>query len=94
MSLDAFDGGGRPALRLRCRGPVGDAKFLLVFSGGAATDDRTADASFVFRVLDGQLAFRFAVSDGDIIVEVGATSISLRGGNGTFVCDLASRSCQ
>ena len=31
-------------------------------------------ASFDFRVLDGQLAFRYAVSDGDIIVEVGATS--------------------
>ena len=70
------------------------AKFLLIFSGRLDTDDRTADASFDFRVLDGQLAFRYAVSDGDVIVEVGATSISGRGSDGTFTCDLASLSCQ
>ena len=85
-------------LDVRLYGPlprtVGDAKFLLIFNGRLGTEDRTADASFDFRVLDGQLAFRYAVSDGDIIVEVGATSISVRGANGTFACDLASRSCQ
>ena len=72
----------------------GGAKFLLVFSGRLGTDDRTIESSLDFRILDGQLAFRYAVSDGDIIVEVGASSISLRGANGTFACDLASRSCQ
>lgn len=91
LSLDA-------TLDVRLYGPLprtfGDAKFLLIFSGRLGTDDRTADASFDFRVLDGQLAFRYAVSDGDVIVEVGATSISVRGSNGTFTCDLASRSCQ
>jgi len=85
-------------LDVRLYGPlpraVGDAKFLLIFSGRLGTDERTADASFDFRVLDGQLAFRYAVSDGDVIVEVRATSISVRGSNGTFTCDLASRSCQ
>jgi len=60
----------------------------------ARADDRTGDASFDFRVLDGQLAFRYAVSDGDVIVEVGATSIGARGGDGAFTCDLANRSCQ
>lgn len=87
---------------IRLYGPlprsVGDAKFLLLFSGRLGTDDRTSDrtseTSFDFRVLDGQLAFRYAVSDGEIIVEVGLTSISLRASNATFTCDLASRSCQ
>jgi hypothetical protein len=90
----AIDG----TLDIRLYGPlprsVGDAKFLLLFSGRLGTDDRTADVSFDFRVLDGQLAFRYAVSDGEIIVEVGLTSLSLRGSNATFTCDLASRSCQ
>ena len=85
-------------LDVRLYGPlprsVGDAKFLLLFSGRLGTDDRTAEVSFDFRVLDGQLAFRYAVSDGEIIVEVGLTSVSLRGSNATFTCDLASRSCQ
>ena len=85
-------------LDVRLYGPlprsVGEAKFLLLFSGRLGTDDRTVDTSFDFRVLDGQLAFRYAVSDGEIIVEVGLTSLSLRGSNATFTCDLASRSCQ
>lgn len=85
-------------LDVRLYGPlprtVGDAKFLLIFNGRLGTDDRIADASFDFRILEGVLAFRYAVSDGDIIVEVGATAISLRGSNGVFTCDLTSRSCQ
>jgi hypothetical protein len=85
-------------LDVRLYGPlprsVGAAKFLLLFSGRLGTDDRIAEASFDFRVLDGQLAFRYAVSDGEIIVEVGLTSLALRGSNATFTCDLASRSCQ
>jgi hypothetical protein len=85
---------------VRVYGPVpraeGDAKFLLIFSGRVGTAARPAEASFDFRVLAGQLVFRYAVSEGegDVIVEVGATSISARGGGGTFACDLASRSCQ
>jgi hypothetical protein len=86
------------SLDVRLYGPlpraVGDAKFLLLFSGRLGVDDRTADVSIDFRVLDGHLAFRYAVSDGDVIVEVGATSIGLRGANAAFTCDLASRSCQ
>lgn len=62
----------------------GGAKFLLIFSGRLGTDARTIDSSLDFRILDGQLAFRYAVSDGDLIVEVGATSISLRGSDGVF----------
>lgn len=86
------------ALDVRLYGPlprsVGEAKFLLLFSGRLGADDLTTDASFDFRVLDGHFDFRLAVSDGDIIVELGTTSISLRASNATFVCDLASRSCQ
>lgn len=85
-------------LDVRLYGPlpraVGDAKFLLIFSGRLGTDVRSVDTSFDFRVLDGQLAFRYAVSDGDVIIEVTPTSISVRGANGSFSCDLASRSCQ
>jgi hypothetical protein len=90
----SLDGG----LNVRLYGPlprtVGDAKFLLLFSGRLGGDDRAADVSIDFRVLDGHLAFRLAVSDGDVIVDVGATSIALRGANATFTCDFASRSCQ
>lgn len=86
------------SLDIRLYGPlprsVGEAKFLLLFSGRLGADDLTTDASFDFRVLDGHFDFRLAVSDGDIIVGVDATSISLRASNATFVCDLASRSCQ
>jgi len=91
LSVDA-------SLDVRLYGPlprsVGEAKFLLLFSGRLGTDALTTDASFDFRVLDGHFDFRLSVSDGDIIVELGATSISLRASNATFVCDLASRSCQ
>jgi hypothetical protein len=86
------------SLDIRLYGPlprsVGDAKFLLLFNGRLGTDARTADGMFDFRVLDGHFDFRLAVSDGDIIVEVGTTSLSLRGSNATFTCDLASLSCQ
>jgi len=86
------------SLDLRLYGPlprsVGVAKFLLLFSGRLGIDDRTTDSSFDFRVLDGHFDFRVAVGDGDAIVELGATTISLRASNGTFTCDLASRSCQ
>jgi hypothetical protein len=91
LSLDA-------TLNIRLYGPlprsVGDARFLLLFSGRLGTDERTADSTFDFRVLDGHFDFRLAVSDGDIIVEVGATTVSLRASNATLVCDLASLSCQ
>ncbi|HEY7376129.1 MAG TPA: hypothetical protein VIF57_28465 [Polyangia bacterium] len=86
------------SLDVRLYGPlprsVGDAKFLLLFSGRLGTDARAVDSSFDFRVIDGHFDFRLAVSDGDIIVEVGATTISLRASNATLVCDLASLSCQ
>jgi hypothetical protein len=86
------------SLDVRLYGPlprsVGEAKFLLLFSGRLGTDARAADSSFDFRVIDGHFDFRLAVSDGDIIVEVGATTISLRASNATLVCDLASLSCQ
>jgi len=91
LSVDA-------ALDVRLYGPLprngGEAKFLLLFEGRLGTEERSTVTSFDFLVLDGHLAFRFAVSDGDIIVEIGVTSISLRGSNATFTCDLASRSCQ
>jgi hypothetical protein len=91
LSIDA-------SLDVRLYGPlprsVGEAKFLLLFSGRLGTDVRAADSSFDFRVIDGHFDFRLAVSDGDIIVEVGATTISLRASNATLVCDLASLSCQ
>jgi hypothetical protein len=85
------------SLDIRLYGPlprsVGEAKFLFLLAG-RIDPDRTTDAEVDFRVLEGQLAFRFAVSDGDIIVEIAATSVSLRGRNGIFVCDLTTLSCQ
>jgi hypothetical protein len=85
------------SLNIRLYGPlprsVGEAKFLFLLTG-RLDPDRTTDSEIDFRVLEGQLAFRFAVSDGDVIVEIGLTTLSLRGSNGTFVCDLTTLSCQ
>ena len=52
---------------------VGEAKCLVALAAASEPADRTSDTSFDFRVLDGHFAFRCAVSDGDVIVEIGVT---------------------
>jgi hypothetical protein len=70
-----------------------EADFLLRFSGQIGRQEQPRSASFDFRVVDRKVEFRHAVADGDIIVGVGATSLTLRGSNATFTCDLATASC-
>ena len=72
-----------------------DARFLLTFNGTLTVGNQTLNSSIDFRVFDGVLAFRLPVTGGDIVVEVGTgSSVTLRGSNGTFLCDLKARSCQ
>lgn len=72
-----------------------NARFLFTFDGTLTMGNQTLNTSMDFRVFDGRPAFRLPVSDGDIIVELGAGSaVTLRASNGTFRCDLSARSCQ
>jgi hypothetical protein len=67
---------------------AGEASFLLAFSGTIGRQDQQKSVSFDFRVVNRQVEFRHAVPDGDIIVGVGPTSLTLRGSNATVTCDL------
>jgi hypothetical protein len=82
---------------------IDNARFVFSFTGqlllgGGALPpvgtSQNATTSMDFRVFDGVLGFRLAVSDGDIIVEPMGTSVTLRASNGTFLCDLKALSCQ
>jgi hypothetical protein len=78
----------------------GDLEVLFLLNGRletsgndvvVANEVKTAERDF--RIKDGQIEFRLPVSDGDIIVKVGLTSLTLRGSNGTFECELGSHKC-
>ncbi len=72
-----------------------DERFLFQFEGPMQVASlQSANTSIDFRVFDGTLAFRLPVSDGDVIVEPAASSVTLRASNGVFRCDLASLACQ
>jgi hypothetical protein len=75
---------------------VSNARFLFTYNGQITVGNQTANSSIDFRVFDGRLDFRIPVSDGNVVVETGTTgsSVTLRGSNGTFVCDLTALSCQ
>ena len=62
-------------------------------SGGNTVANTEKTVSVDFRIADGQAEFRLPVDDGDIIVTVGLTSLTLRGSNGTFTCELGSHAC-
>ena len=79
---------------------AGDLDLLFLLNGSLDTTEvRTTDATKTrtasrdFRIQDGQVEFRMSVDDGDIIVTIGATSLTLRGSNGTFTCDLKTHNC-
>jgi hypothetical protein len=71
----------------------GDAAFFMRFTGELGREELVQPLSFDFRVLEGQIEVRHPVDDGDIIVSFGLGTFSLRGGNATFSCDLATLSC-
>jgi hypothetical protein len=79
---------------------LGDVNMVFLLNGRLDTSEaptvanESRTASRDFRISDGELEFRMSVDDGDIIVTVGATSFTLRGRNGTFTCDLTTRSCR
>jgi hypothetical protein len=74
---------------------VSNARFLFTFNGQISVGNQTGNSAIDFRVFDGRLDFRIAVSDGNVVVETGTGSaVTLRGKNGTFVCDLTALSCQ
>jgi len=81
----------------------GDLAVLFILNGtlersggdvmAAADDTTTKTTSIDFLIKDGQIQFRLPVSDGDIIVSVGLTTLTLRGNNGTFTCEVGSHKC-
>jgi hypothetical protein len=87
------------ALILLLLGPlptsVSNARFLFTFSGKIAIANQMLNSSIDFRIFDGRLDLRVPVSNGDIVAELGSgSSVTLRGSNGTFLCDLTALSCQ
>ena len=70
-----------------------DADFLLRFTGQLGRQDQVRERDFDFRFVDGVIELRHPVDDGEIIVGVGLTTLTLRGSNATVTCDLITRSC-
>jgi hypothetical protein len=69
----------------------GDLKILFLLSGSLEAGATNKMGDWDFLVENGQLEFRQPVDDGDVIVTVGLTSLTLRGKNATFSCDLQSQ---
>jgi hypothetical protein len=69
------------------------AEVLVVITGQVGPPGRTAAGSVDFRIVGSTLEVRHAVDDGDVIVGVSASGITVRGKNGTFTCDLSGSGC-
>ena len=69
--------------------------FRLMGSARGQNDAVAASGELDFRLIDGQLEFRLPERDGDAIVGIGgsAGALSLRGANGTFVCNVTHAVC-
>ena len=93
-SVEAFVDG---TLILYLYGPLPqawvDADFLLRFTGQLGRQDQVRERDFDFRFVDGVVELRHPVEDGEIIVGIGLTTLTLRGSNATVTCDLITRSC-
>jgi hypothetical protein len=68
----------------------GDLMVLFLLSGSLEAGATNKMGSWDFLIENGQLEFRQSVADGDVIVTVGLTTLTLRGKNATFSCDLQS----
>jgi hypothetical protein len=77
---------------------LAQAGFLFRLMGGSLrgqNDAVSASGDLDFRVINGQIEFRLPQSTGDVIVGIGGGSgtLTLRGANGTFVCNVAHAVC-
>ena len=73
---------------------VSQARFLFYLTGSMGVASRMASGSFDFRFIAGQIEYRLQQPDGgDIVVMVGVTTLGVRASNGTFSCDLVTRTC-
>jgi len=69
------------------------AQALVRITGQIGADAGTTSGSFDFVIAGPSVAFRYPVSDGDVIVSIGKESVSARGSNGAFTCDLTGLDC-
>jgi hypothetical protein len=70
-----------------------DVFALVQISGQIGTQNNVTSGSVDFQIVGTQVEFRHTVSDGFVIVSIGPTSVSVRGSNGTFTCDLTGTTC-
>jgi hypothetical protein len=73
---------------------VSQARFLFYLTGSMGVASKMASGSFDFRFNAGQIEYRLQQPDGgDIVVLIGVTTLGVRASNGTFTCDLVTRTC-
>ena len=94
MAFDGFlDGSVVVYLLGPPSGEVSTARFLFYMNGTIGVAGRMTSGSFDFRIIDGQLEFRLQQPDGDVVVSVGLTTLTIRDRNALYSCDLVARSC-
>ena len=73
---------------------VSQARFLFYLTGSMGVASKMASGSFDFRFIEGKIEYRLQQPDGgDIVVIIGVTTLGVRASNGTFTCDLVTRTC-
>lgn len=95
VALDAFlDGTVILHLEGALTQDVSQARFLFYLTGSMGVASKMASGSFDFRFVAGMIEYRLQQPDGGyIVVMVGVTTLGVRASNGTFSCDLVTRTC-
>lgn len=70
-----------------------DAAFFMSFEGELGREGQLRPLSFDFRAINSQIEIREAVDDGEVIIGRGLGTVSVRGQNASYTCDLATLSC-
>lgn len=70
-----------------------DAAFFMSFEGELGREGQLRTASFDFRVINSQIEIREMVDDGEVIIGRGLGTVSVRGQNATYTCDLETLVC-
>lgn len=70
-----------------------DAAYFMTFAGELGRGEELRPLSFDFRVINRQIEIRETVDDGEVIVGRGLGTVSVRGQNASYTCDLATLAC-
>ena len=70
-----------------------EAAFFMSFDGELGREEQLRPLSFDFRTINRQIEIREPVDDGEVIVGRGAGTVSVRGQNASYTCDLATLTC-